>query len=806
MLYEKLIDFLLEDASRRSDLSSGARLAAVVDAIRLKRLNGRNNTDFKRRLRAHLVEAARASSQDGRTRPFSLLEATARTSPVFIEPGGEFLDRECIRSELLHLIDQRAWDHVSALCRRLERYATEPRSSLSSISPMAAYAAWLARPHTGIHLIEKPEPAWQPPLVHKLSREAYNLLADFQAALDGQSYGDACRILTSLDPEKAVGLVPWAGEDQLYVSFSTAAKLAMEQHPGMAEELRSQHAARAMVRVRRAQAQGDDLTLRAATVHYLGTEAASEAHLWLGNRALSDGRFARAISHYRRVTPQDDIGRANVAARIRLAAAMLGEQWGTPVAQPVPLDEGQIAAADFEQLVAEMYETHRAPDGLIPIADARLREPLDAAAFEVKTHEKQVGLLGNWSNLRPSGVVDEDASVGNRTLVDWQASQLNVNCTEDRLFITNRFQMECYDHKRGTARWRTPISEGGANGQWWTHAPARPAWGGGKVFVRMIRSNGPHLVALDAESGAVVWKASRPSDSELPDPVLISNPMWITGQLFVLGLVSEHQSVVLHLVRVDAQTGELLETSPLVTLHETWRQHQACEATAIDEHILVNLGGATLCCRSDGSVNWLRHVAWLPTSVDPAWAYRNYEVPLVVGDRVLTAPTGSRTLQCLDLTTGRLHWKRLFPHLRSVIGHHAGRVFVETADGIGVVDATSGEVLWQRREPRLFPAWLWKGDDFMYARPKWSDEPPQDTLELVWIDSNNGNVQRTVQLESLSDQHLRFGPHLAARRPHLEHGRPRPAANRAAVGRVGAQVACVIPLRARRVTSLLLRE
>ena len=48
----------------------------------------------------------------------------------------------------------------------------------------------------------------------------------------------------------------------------------------------------------------------------------------------------------------------NIAARLRLAAAMLGHRAGRPVTRPVNFGNRQISAAEFEKMVSEALKRY----------------------------------------------------------------------------------------------------------------------------------------------------------------------------------------------------------------------------------------------------------------------------------------------------------------------------------------------------------------------------------------------------------------------------------------------------------------
>ncbi len=81
---------------------------------------------------------------------------------------------------------------------------------------------------------------WRHPLVEVLSKEGYNILAEFNAALESEAYQDACQIISSADPQGALGLLPDAKDSRLLVSLPAAVSLAMREHPKLRQTMSEQ--------------------------------------------------------------------------------------------------------------------------------------------------------------------------------------------------------------------------------------------------------------------------------------------------------------------------------------------------------------------------------------------------------------------------------------------------------------------------------------------------------------------------------------------------------------------------------------
>lgn len=83
------------------------------------------------------------------------------------------------------------------------------------------------------------------------------------------------------------------------VSLPGAVALAMRNSPVLRSTMSEQFGQLGKLRIRQAITEGDGTAVQAATLQFLGTEAAAEAHLWLGDKEISGGAFARSLGHYR---------------------------------------------------------------------------------------------------------------------------------------------------------------------------------------------------------------------------------------------------------------------------------------------------------------------------------------------------------------------------------------------------------------------------------------------------------------------------------------------------------------------------
>src|SRR5690606_1450564 len=109
----------------------------------------------------------------------------------------------------------------------------------------------------------------------------------------------ACQTISTAGISGLLGLLPDSKEPDLFVSLPRAVALAVRDHPELRETMRSEFGPVGLLRVRQAMAEANAEAIETATVQFYGTDAASEAHRWLGDRALAAGKFAQAVDQYR---------------------------------------------------------------------------------------------------------------------------------------------------------------------------------------------------------------------------------------------------------------------------------------------------------------------------------------------------------------------------------------------------------------------------------------------------------------------------------------------------------------------------
>jgi hypothetical protein len=123
------------------------------------------------------------------------------------------------------------------------------------------------------------------------------------------------------------------------------------------------------------------------------------------------------------------------------------------------------------------------------------------------------------------------------------------------------------------------------------------------------------------------------------------------------------------------------------------------------------------------------------------WDDRRPAPPRVLDGRVYATQPGVWSVECIDLGTGRLVWRKAVPEIVEVLGAYEGRLILRTWDAIAGMDLGTGEREWLYRIESLpAAACLGEGAGVVtcagVARP--NGAPPEDPLVLFGLDAATG--------------------------------------------------------------------
>ena len=710
----------------------------------------------------------------GNSQPWSTLAPAIVRSPLWCaQQYSVGLDR-VMRTELLETVYAEKPHEVEQLLARLRLWNFQ--------DPLMFWAGdWAMR-----HGENEPAPSRDAqrvdrrhPFIEELNKEGFNLLGDFEAAMASKAYHDACQIITSSDASETLGLWPDSQDPQLLVSINGAIDLAMMHDRQLRDTMVREFGPIGMLQVRQAMNEGDSAAVSAATARYRGTDAAAQADLWLGDRAMSTGDFSSALGYYRRAakiaSPQivELLG-----PRDRLAAAMLGTESGEPAKGPIRLGDVQLAAAEFENLVAEMRRTHASAIGAGAATDTvQLQSAPPPSGFELREIGRIDGEVGDNPNdfgaIAPSRdqstiffsdrrdrkrfvVPDLINSPVNRGL-DWAGRQLAFTIDGDAAFVSNRFEVAAFDLKEGRRVWQVGVGGEHAHTHDWTLTPMRPTLVGGRMFVRRLVKTGPELAALEKNDGRLVWRTR----TEL---LIVSDPLWIDHNLIALTLSHSDQQSILYLSTFDANTGVVVAQERLATLRESWWQQRACQLAAVKDTLVAVFGGTVLCCDHTGKTLWVRRQEWIPPQDDRDWA-RQYQAPPVIWqDRLFVSQPCVAAVECLDAESGELVWRKVLPGLKRLTGVVEDRLIVETQSGFAALSPTKGDALWYHDVGDVVEGQLCGGPGKLLYTRREKVPGNENVLRpvLVWLDPATGAERSSTALDSLRHDHPMFGPFLTA--------------------------------------------
>ncbi len=517
----------------------------------------------------------------------------------------------------------------------------------------------------------------------------------------------------------------------------------MLTHPDFARLMVEKFGPLGLIRVRNSINSGDVRGVQAATLQFYGTEAAAEAHGWLGDRALSAGRFPAAEEHFllalAHVAPRQ---REALESRLQLATALNGQLPTAPVVvpkKPIELSGTTIAPAAFESLIRDLSTRTSPTSRFTTTAVAAAAQPLAPAAFKLEPRAIFDGQPGNNPG-RPE-----------YRFGDPFARQLAVATDEQRLFVSNRFQVNAFGLIDGKQLWAQGLGAEQGDAYALPFMPMKPLVAGDRLLVRRLTKGGAELACLRCDNGTVIWK-QRPNSQVLSDPVF-----W-NGNLFALTLAKVDDDLVqVEATRFDFETGAATSSQPLFRMKDQGDRSLIAQLSLAGRLALCTVGGTTACFDSAGEVHWLRRHTWLPKMIDELSEDFRVFTPVVHGDRIVVSLPGVRTVSCLQLATGRRVWERPLPDLRGAVTASGSRVLVDTTAGLTALSLDDGTVAWTRPLESRLEALHADGSTVVVAhREKIANAKTKPYL--LWLDLKTGRELAQSRVEGTEKDELQFGP------------------------------------------------
>jgi len=133
----------------------------------------------------------------------------------------------------------------------------------------------------------------------------------------------------------------------------------------------------------------------------------------------------------------------------------------------------------------------------------------------------------------------------------------------------------------------------------------------------------------------------------------------------------------------------------------------------------------------------------------------------VRGDVAFLSQPGVRTVECVDVDTGRLSWRRMLPGIRAIVGASDNQVIVNTDRGLTALDASTGESKWQRTLNNVLYARPWSGSPYLLCAAQ-QDSATGAIPQLIWVSAQDGRIHKSNALPSLEDPQPCLGPIVVA--------------------------------------------
>ncbi len=699
---------------------------------------------------------------EGDREPWSKVGRSLITAPIWTAAQFQAIPESLTNPEILFRVYGDQWEEVYQLCRRLKflnRPAVPEQPWPDTRQRMRLLVEW-ANANAERALADNrrngntPAPVpfyWQHPLSVSLSKEGFNTLADLEATLGDQSYRDACQIILGVKPELALGLLPDGRDPRLMLSLPQAVDTAMRDYPGLRQTMVEQFGTLGRLRLQQALADASPSLLEALAVQFFGTSSAAAAHQWLGDRALADGDFAQAAAQFELALHSAEAEqKAPLAARLRLAGAMLGRDEGQRVTEPVVFNEARMTAEAFEKLIAEM-KSHAVAIGGAPLVATETVPLAGVKPVRYEVHGR--GAMAGDVGEKPGNSLAGD--------VDWAARQMASTVAGKMLYISNRFQVSAFSLVTGKQHWSVPMGKETAPTHSWGLVSMQPVVVGDRLFVRRLAKTGPELVCFNAANSKIRW-TSHLSVNIASDPLILQDRMYV----FTIATPAEDGLLSLDLSLINPLTGEILSQQPVIQLRNLWDKQLNCQAAVVGSRLIAVAGGTVVCCDFTGKPLWVRRQIWIPPTKAPTANEQSAGVPLVLGNRLFISQPGVFAVECLDLDTGRRVWQQPLPTIRRLLGTTGDSLIVETAQGWRAFAASTGNLLWQHDAEQILDAHVCATSGDLLVSQREPQENDTWRPVLVWINAKTGSETARLPLEALADKQPLLGP-LVVSNKHL---------------------------------------
>ena len=750
-----LLELLLDGVAERG-LPPERQLALLNEAALLWDVT--SDHQLLQKLLQRYRDVGLHGQQRTRLRPYSSIRRDLMSVPLVTPHNVQVANETVIRAELIQLAHEYRWAETRDFCQLLRYFRQDEICPLTRWAEGGGPLAVVGRRRWQRRATVSND--WQEPLIEELSKEAYNTVAELNALLESAAFDDAARLIASLDAELFQGVAPHVRDRRLLASLPTAVAMALDVYPDFRNAVQRQYGDTSLFRVRRAIQENSLAAIQLATVQFAGLPAAAEAHRWLGDRALAIGWFDHAMAQYRQAAQSADVVHVrDLAARHRLAAAMLGRELGQPPMADVEIGGVKLTPAAFEDLVAQLLRQNAAPPAAAagsPMLGQAVPKP---SGFTVQPRSRLDGPAGGEPNAE---IVPHARRFG----VDWPGRQIAVVIDRNAAYVSNRFQVAAYDPGTGARVWQSQTPGGTPmRSQDWGLIRMRPLVTADRIITRLLyvqptsdkpkTGQSPMLVCLDRSSGQLVWNVEF-SDHEAP----VSDPFWLQGRLGLLTLMRQETGEnLLRWTVLDPANGAVVSQTDLLRLNDVWWRRACCEVTPLDDGFVAILSGVTLCCDAAGNSRWIRRETVLPPSEEPAWVTQTFQPPLLAGNDLYVLQPGGCAVSRLDARSGQLAWSRLLIGAQRVLGVAGQRLVVQTERGLQALALDNGEPQWLHVVENPLDACLCDDAAVLYScRRTAEDAPGKLRPQLVWVDAATGQIVGQTLLRGLEHEKPFLGP------------------------------------------------
>jgi len=655
--------------------------------------------------------------------------------------GHQAFDQRRVRELLTH-----AYAGQGVLLAELSRqnyYWTEPahpdqspRDSAAAVFQLARWGRSIAVDLLGVAATLHHEAlpiGWRHPWSMQLNKEAYNVQAELLSALESQSYGDACRIISGINAGAMSGLLPDDHDPDLFLTLPVALQTAKQAHPELARRIPEELGPTGDLRWQLAASRGDAAAMGAAAVQFWGTPAAARAHAWLGDRAISLGDPVSALVSYRSAMLTAD---AELQNRLTPRQQLAQQALGLPIQEPaesLPL-EGVA--------VSELWATST--------VDSPMTPPLSTLVPDLPL----VSTRYHWQKLaRFDGQSGQNAGRGEYQDGNAFGRQFAVAADAQRVYLSNRFQITAYQRESGSQVWARGVDQDQGEAHAFAFTPMTPVVAGERIYARRLTKAGIELACLNALDGQIVW-TMRPGEKShvLSDPLVIGPNVWV-----LTAIPGEQDHWDIAWTRLQRENGQQLSAVPLLRLRAAWDQELPATVTTDGLETIANIGSVILRFDLAGNVHWVRRELWLPPKIDPLENNHFLAAPVILGPRIYLSPLNSRRVLCLDRETGREIWSTTCADSQGLLAAKESGVLIAEPTGLSLLDAATGTLRWQHQGGHPCHAVAWHDSTISALRPLVRKDR-RGWLQLTEWNAETGEVLQEIPWDVDEGDDYRVGP------------------------------------------------